>query len=74
METILAKGSIATVEADALAITLCEDEAAPKGLEFAQPWLDEMKASISSQSIEFHTFPFNQLRDVNARYESSSVD
>jgi len=45
MDTKLLYQSLAQVEADAIAIVLFEEEAAPADLKFASAWLDELKSS-----------------------------
>jgi leucyl aminopeptidase len=45
MDTKLLYQSLAQVEADAIAVVLFEEEAAPADLKFASAWLDELKTS-----------------------------
>ncbi len=45
METKLLYQPLDRVEADAVAVVLFEDEAAPAELKFASAWLDELRAS-----------------------------
>jgi leucyl aminopeptidase len=54
METKLLYQPLAQVEADAVAIILFEEEAAPADLKFASAWLDELKTSgeFSGKSAE----------------------